>query len=202
MTHKPVLVTIVLLIVAIAACDGGATSSPTSTPAPVPTPENQLEESLVAFMLDYVAENEIEAMIDFIETEGLPLIESPPEAFIIVWSSTFEEQGDYPWEWLDTERPNRVWLYNDGDQKIQEDKRRAIENYQQKYIETSPASPSIFQWGYYEFGILSISEEQQEAEVYLHATCGSLCGHGILFTLKLNSDGMWEIVDQEGLWVS
>ena len=133
-------------------------------------------------------------MIDIIETEDIPLIESPPEAFIIIWEPATRDETQAPWNWLDRENPNRVWLYRKGQITVEEDGRAAIQSYQQEYIENRPEMPSIFTWGYYEFGIVSLSEDGKRAEVLYTAWCGYACGHGILFTLARDNTGDWAII--------
>jgi hypothetical protein len=178
----------------------GLTDVLEGTTAPTSNPEQRVEDEIVTFMIEYITENEIEPMIDIIAEEDIPLIDTPPDEFIIIWLPPSATRGEDPWHWLDDEQPNGVWLYSDGD--VSEREAGAIEEYRQEYIEPDDGWASIFQWGYYEFGLLSISENEQDAEVYLSATCGSLCGHGVVLTLQRSSGGVWEIVNTEVLWVS
>jgi len=170
-----------------------------------PTAEQGEEEALAEFMQNYIVENEIEPMIDIIETEDLPGINAPPDAFLIVWSPIRPEKIESRdledvMAWLDTSQALQAWLYKDGRLIEQDDAQTAVAEYRQKYIDPAPSFPSIFMWGSYEFGIISRSD--QEARVYLSASCGSLCGQGIVFTLQRTSEGQWEIIDQEAIWVS
>ena len=66
----------------------------------------------------------------------------------------------------------------------------------------SNPNATIKSWGYYEFGILSVKDAGQTAEVYVGVACGPLCGHGTLCTLQRNAAGQWEITDSTGLWIS
>ncbi len=166
------------------------------------TPDEQsfLEESVVTFMLNYIMENEILATIELIKQINDPIINHPPEAFIIIWSSLNESRSEDPYTWLDTQNPKLVWIYKNGSLSLQENKRKEIENYLNQYIKSSSRYPGIFTWGYNEFGILSITFDK--AEVYLAATCGSSCGHGVVFTLSKGENYNWKIDDVKVMWGS
>ena len=61
----------------------------TLTPVPTSAPTQDLsiiKSEIVDFMLDYIVENEIVAMIDIISRENIPGIEKPPAQFIVIFS--------------------------------------------------------------------------------------------------------------------
>jgi hypothetical protein len=182
---------------------------PTSTPTPSPTsastlrPKNEIEKSLSVFMQNYIVENEILPLLDIFKSENIPGLSGPPESFIIVSSPIIKDyQSSDPFQWLDTNNAYEVWLYENNQLIVQKNAQSVITNYQQKYMKIDQSKPSIFTWGYHEFGIVSISDDQRTAEIYLSVTCGSACGHGILFTLKQDNNGEWTINDLQGLWGS
>ena len=159
---------------------------------------------IVDFMVDYVVTNEIEAMIDIINNEDIPLIENPPAQFIIILSPISQPiGGDYSklMNALDTINAEQVWIYEDGDLLTPTGKQTAIQEYQE-FIQNASEFASIFMWGYNEFGVVRISDDGQEAEVYLAASCGSLCGHGVVLLLVKNSENLWEIKDFIPIWGS
>jgi hypothetical protein len=136
----------------------------TSTSTPIPTRELSITEvEIVDFMVDYVVKNEIEAMIDIIDKEDIPLIENPPSQFIIILSPILQPIGEDHSQLmnaLDTENAERVWIYENGGLRTPASKQAAIQEYQE-FIQNSPEFPSIFMWGYNEFGIVSISQDEQ-----------------------------------------
>jgi hypothetical protein len=93
-----------------------------------------------------------------------------------------------------------VWWYTDGQLTETEDKLKSIEEYRQRYMQD--AKSDIWAWGYYEFGIVSIADDLQSAKVYVGASCGPLCGHGMYYTLQRSPSGKWWITDSQNLWVS
>jgi len=134
-------------------------------------------------MVDYIVKNEIEAMIDIIYKEEIPLIEEPPARFIIIFSpisQPIDEDYSKLMNALETDNVEFVWVYENDELVLQTDTQAVIRDYQE-FIKSAPQMPSIFTWGYNEFGIVAISDDGQKAEVYLASSCGSLCGHGILF---------------------
>ena len=182
-----------------------ATSTLTPVPTSAPTQDFLVIKSkVVDFMVDYIVENEIVAMIDIIGKENIPGIEKPPAQFIVIFSPIPQSIGeDYSklMNALDTKNAEQVWIYKDGELVLQTDTQAAIRDYQE-FIESAPQNPGIFMWGYNEFGILSISDDGQGAEVYLVASCGSTCGHGLVLVLVRNKDNQWEIIDVKPIWGS
>lgn len=81
-----------------------------------------------------------------------------------------------------------------------DEKQQAIQDYRDTHFRETEWD--IWAWGYYEFGILFMSPSRRLAVVYVDASCGYLRGHGVLYTLKRNWSGEWEIIDYMDLWVS
>ncbi len=190
-----------LLVLYLLGCNAANKFIP--TPSPTPDPRTKTEESLSVFMQNYIIDNEIVPMLDIFKTENIPGLDAPPEAQIIVWSPIIADyQTSDPFNWLDTPNAYKVWKYGDKGLVVQEDEQGAIADYQHKYMNNNPSIPSIFTWGYYEYGIVSITEDLKSSKVYLSASCGSACGHGILFTLKLNDKAEWEISELQAMWGS
>jgi len=161
-------------------------------------------QELVDFMVDYVVKNEIEAMIDIIAKEDIPMVEEAPTRFIIVASPILQPIGEDYSNWmnaLDTDNAEQVWIYEAGKLIVQADKQRAISDYRD-LMNSAPMMPGIFTYGYNEFGIISLSDDGQQAEVYLVAICGSVCAHGIILMMERSPDSPWEVRDIKGLWGS
>lgn len=221
-----------LVMIGLVACTPG-TNSPTPSPMYTNTlsPTNTLSETkeyqpsptvpatatsttvknltttkneIVDFMIAYIVENEIEEMIDIIDKENVPLIDKPPDHFIVILSpisQPIDEDYSKLQDALDTKNAEKVWIYKNGELVSQTDGQTAIQDYQ-AFIKNAPQYPSIFMWGYNEFGIVSISDDGKEAKVYLASTCGSLCGHGIILFLEKNKDNKWQLKDMTPLWQS
>jgi hypothetical protein len=164
-----------------------------------------VEDAIVEFMVEYIVKNNIEATIDIIATQKPPLIDKPPAQFIIVYSPISAPiDGDYSKlvNALETKHAKRVWIYEKGNLTTPVDMQKAIEDYYHNHIQNAPQNPPIFTWSYDEFGIFSISEDVQSAEVYLVDTCGTLCGSGIVLKLAVGDDGTWYLKDIVALWGS
>ncbi len=186
----------------------------TSTAIPTPSlissrepsqARSSAKDEIVDFMVDYIVKNEIEAMIAFVKNTRPSPVEKPPAQFIIVFSPIPGPVGGDSSQWmnaLDTKNAEKVWIYEDGTLSSPADAQAAIANYRTEYIQNAPSYPGIFMWGYDEFGIVSIADDGRSAQVYLADSCGSVCGHGILFTLGKNANGRWEIQDEESIWGS
>jgi hypothetical protein len=65
----------------------------------------------------------------------------------------------------------------------------------------NPAS-DIFAWGSYDFGIVKLSSDFLSADVYIGASCGPLCGHGVMYKIQRSPSGEWWIYDSMHLWQS
>ncbi len=184
-------------LLAIIAIAGGALLSACT---PVIT-EAQAQKEIGVFMLDYIIRRQIGATATYLETSGQPWVKAPPDANIIVWAPPNKNIEDTSIAYLNTDQPQRVW-WLEGKQltEVTSDKAAAVEDYRQTHM-MHPAS-DIRGWGYYEFGILSLSDGNQKAEVYAGISCGPLCGTGTIYTLERNRAGNWEITGSEMKWIS
>jgi hypothetical protein len=158
------------------------------------------QKELVSFMLDFIVQQEIGGTANYIQTSGQPWVDAPPNANIIIWSPPVEHVDKDSIEYIESDKPIRVWLYADNKLVEASDKTGTIQNYQKTHM--SNPKTDIWAWGYYEFGIMSISNNNQGATIYVGASCGPLCGHGVMYTVKRNASGKWEINDTKDLWVS
>ena len=115
---------------------------------------------------------------------------------IIIWAPP-AKHWDSPSEILKLDQPIQVWSYRNGSLSEESDQLAEIQRYRQDYM----IYPDSEYWGYYTFGIFSIASDGQQAEVYLGASCGPMCGNGFMLTLQRNSSGDWEIVEEELVWI-
>lgn len=164
-----------------------------------PASEEKAKNEIVSFVLDFIVKNEIGETAEVIRTSGSPWVNSPPHANIIVYAPP-NTNTENSWEYLNLKNPITVWWYADNILTKVDDKQKAIDEYQEKYIDT--ASGDIFVWGSYEFGIIKISPDFRSAEIYIGASCGPLCGHGVKYILQRSSNGEWWIYDSTLLWMS
>lgn len=165
----------------------------------LPSSEEEVRKEIVSFVVDFIVENEIGGTADYIRTSGMPWVDSPPEANIIVYAPPLETP-ERSWRPLDSQNPITVWWYANNELTEVEDMQKAIDEYRNIYIEN--ASPSIFAWGKYDFGIIKIGPDFRSAEIYVGASCGLLCGHGYNYKLQRSPSGKWWIYDSTELWVS
>ena len=167
--------------------------------ASLPADEDATREEIVSFVLDFIVTNEIGGTADYIESNDMPWVDAAPQANIIVYSPP-KEGSDDSWSYIDSDHPISVWWYADNKLSKVEDMQKAIDEYEQIYMK-DPQS-DIFAWGSYNFGILEISEDLRTAKIYVGASCGPLCGHGLFYYLQRSASGEWWIYDSEDLWVS
>jgi hypothetical protein len=167
--------------------------------AALPVSAEQARDEIVSFVLDFIVKYEIGETADYIRTSGMPWVDSPPEANIIVYAPA-KQNADNSWEYLDSKNPITVWWYADNTLTEVDDKQKAIDEYQKKYIDN--ASGSIFVWGSYDFGIIKINPDFRSAEIYVGASCGPLCGHGFNYKLQRSPSGKWWFYDSTHLWQS
>ena len=163
-------------------------AQPEPTPASPPADAQAAKAEIVAFVVDFILEQEIRGTAEYIRAEAQGIVPGPPEACIIVW----KEDGSL----------KKAWWYTDQDDTLveREDMQAAIDQYREKYIER--ARSDIFAYGSYDFTIESVSEDRLEATVNVGASCGPLCGHGVRYTLLRSLSGEWWIADSELLWQS
>jgi hypothetical protein len=152
---------------------------PTETEAaPVISPEQA--EELVAFMLEYIQQEEVPYA---------------GEVNIIVWGHV--KEGSPP-EIYYVGEPIKVWWLENGQLSEREDKIEAIEQYWQDYMRGQDFNAT---WGEFDFGILSISEDGRQAQIVLEASIRIDYAYAILFTLERDEAGQWEITASEHLWI-
>ncbi len=146
-----------------------------------------VEIELAVFMRDYLVE-------EFLDVHGENSAFEVPG--IIIWAPPGRKPHS-PSEFVKLDQPIRVWLYAHSKLSEQSDRITAIEAYQQMYMQY-PGSDS---WAFYTIGIESIARGWQQAEVYVGAFCGPLCGLGARYTLQRSADGGWEITGSERVWI-
>lgn len=189
--RNSILMITILMGIILPACGASA------TPEEVVISQQQVEHELVTFMLDKIQTQEIPKNLPYIPPEERAT--SDPAAFvsIIIQAPAGEnpEPGENP---LDLTQPIRVWLYKDNQLYEAIDKTETIEQYRQDFI----IFQDLHDWGFYGFGIVSISENGQQAKVYWEVSCGMNCGHGNLYILERNEQGKWEITGSEWGWIA
>lgn len=158
------------------------------------------EKDLVSFTLDFIVQQEIKGTANYIQTSGQPWVEAPPNANMIIWSPPVDNVSPDTIKYLKTNEPIKVWLYADNKLVEVADKEGAIQEYRQTHM-SNPKS-NIWAWGYYQFGIMSLSNNNNEAKIYVDVYCGITCGHGVMYTVKRNTSGKWEMTESKFLWVS
>lgn len=152
---------------------------PTETEAaPVISPEQA--EELVAFMLEYIQQEEVPYA---------------GEVNIIMWGHV--KEGSPPEIYYVSELI-KVWWLENGQLSERENKIEAIEQYRQDYVRDQEFDAT---WGEFEFGILSVSEDGRQAQVVLEGYLRVDYAYGILFTLERDEAGNWEITAREDLWI-
>ncbi len=148
------------------------------TPVPPPASVEAAEAEIVAWLLDEAG------------CQG--------EA-IAIWGPV--EEGEYGMGGVNTDAARRVWWCEDGQWIEQADMQAAITRAETRNKE---AGYDVRQYpvAYYEFGIMSIADDRQEAVVYMGSTIGPLWGSGYEYTLRRRPNGEWTIVESKMLWVS
>jgi hypothetical protein len=194
----------IMVGVLLTACSSIPSPTPSPTPSPVPSPppnpvqsQEKVEDELVAFILDYLILPESASETGSTNDFGQSWIEYIDVPSIIIWAPA-NDDPERSHETLNTTEPIKVWWFENNRLSEVTSKTEAIEQYQLDYMSDQDA----FICGYYEFGIISVAENGQEAEVYLGTVCGRLCGNGTIYTLQRNEFGQWEITDSELLWIS
>ena len=172
-----------LLSIPLSACDASARRA-------------QVEAQVVAFMLDHIVQNYASAHVTYSALEEGGEKEAVPVPSIIIWAPPGKGYHS-PHEILEYDQPYRVWMYVDRQLSVAEQASAAIELYERDFINY----PLVESWGYYGFGIFSVSRDMQQAEVYLGISCGPMCGSGYMYTLQRNPSGAWEITETELVWI-
>ena len=171
-TNNKIIAILMVIVIALSAC------SPAIT-------KETAEKELVSFILDNVFNLGVCG------------------ADIIIW---YPPVGNWNWtsywltpsEYINRDKPIKVWLNADNKYVEATDMKATIQNYKQSHM----MFPDQVVWGYAEFGIMSISSNNQKATIYVGATCGPLTGKGGFFDLKRNNSGKWEIKDSNWVWIS
>lgn len=176
-------VSISCLSVMMPACDAASESE-------------HVNEQLAAFMLDHIVINFFGGSGSSVAPDEQVAPGSVPVPSIIVWAPPGTNTHS-PGEILDRNRPIRVWMYTDHRLSQVSDPTATIEEYLKTYVHY----PGIESWGFYDFGLFSVSRDRQSAEVYLGISCGPKCGSGYMVTLQRNPSGVWEIIETELVWI-
>ena len=157
----------------------------------------QAEHELVTFMLNHIQNQEIPQNLPYIPPEERATSGPAAIVSIIIQAPAGEkpEPGENP---LDLTQPVRVWLYKDNQLYEAIDKTETIEQYRQDYM----IFHDLHDWGFYNFGIVSISDDGQQAKVYWEVSCGMDCGHGYLHILERNAQGKWVVTGSEWGWIA
>jgi len=186
---------------------GTTLDSPIATPSP---DRAALEEAIAAAMFEMIVAQELGATpVDAGEADASQI---SPEDALIVWANALppapESEGQTAFDRLpklDESAPIRVWVSNAGGQAVVSGdaaaRAEAIRAYRAATIEQDSAA-DIQKWGLYAFGIVALDEAAGQATVYRDASCGRLCGSGMLYTLTRGPDGAWSVSDAANLWIS
>ena len=166
--------------------------------AELPATEEQACEEIVSFVLDFIVKYEIGETADYIRNTDMPWVDAPPDANIIIYGPALTSEDSF--SYVNDKNPITVWWFADDQLSEVDDKLKVIEEYRANHME-NPQS-DIFAWGYYEFAITKVSEDFRTAEVYIGVSCGSLCGHGVMYKIQRSPSGEWWIYDATDLWVS
>ena len=161
--------------------------------------DGQADQQLGSFMLDYIVRQQIGGTASYIATSGQPWADAPPDANIIVWAPPADKIPNDSLDYLRTDEPLHVWWFA-GNQLVEvTDKQEAIQAFRQFHFSSSTPNHG---WGYYEFGILSLSNGDRDAKVYVGVSCGPLCGNGTIYSLHRSDDRTWAITGSEMRWIS
>ncbi len=165
-------------------------------------PRAQAEQEVAQAVLDYLVAQQVGASTSYRRMPPQPWSEAPYEAGILVWAPAnpnYDQQGvDY----LDTDKPVKVWWLADAElTEVASDRASAVQDYRSTRITHRPTDAK-WGWNYTEFGILSMSAGNQQARVYVGESCGPLCGTGTIYSLERDASGAWTIRDSEMRWIS
>ncbi len=165
-------------------------------------PRAQAEQEAAEAMLDYLIARQGGASTSYRRMPPQPWNKAPYEAGIIVWAPPnpgWDQQGT---NYLDTDRPVKVWWLSGAElTEVASDKAAAVQDYRATHMTQRPAGAK-WGWNYTEFGILSMSGGNQQARVYVGESCGPLCGMGTIYSLERDASGAWTIRASEMRWIS
>jgi hypothetical protein len=157
---------------------------------PPPATRAEAEEEIIEFLIDYTV-----LPINYQITDGTPWTDPPAFASIIILSEGSENALIYG-----QGRHIKAWWYYDDMIVETEDIYTSIAQYEHLYMNSY--EDDCGSWNYTEFGIISISEDYQQAEVYYGTSGGPICGEGKILSLERGRNGQWEVVRSEIVWVS
>jgi hypothetical protein len=166
-------------------------------------PRAQAEQEVGAYMLDTIIREQIGMPWDYTRTAGQPWSMAPDKVDLIVWSPVekFSASGI---KFMDRDKALHVWwLAGKQLTEVTSDKAAAVQDYRNTRMMRRPdPTESAWGWGYFEYGILSMSEGNRTARVYMGISCGPLCGQGTIYTLERDASGTWTITNSEMRWIS
>ncbi len=162
-------------------------------------PTDQVEQELVAFTLRYMLRGP-DSTEPVSQSGAGQWADAPQDANLIVWAPPNDSLKNDSIEFLKSDQPEKVWWFAKDRLVEVTDQQNAIRQFRSAHF--SSISPDNHSWGYYEFGILSLSRGNTQAKVYVGISCGPLCGTGTIYTLERNETGQWEVKDSEMKWIS
>jgi len=185
------VLSLILLPLLFSACNSASSTEQ------VAINQQQAEHELVTFMLDYIVRQQIPENMPYIPPEdrsanGLPAVVS------IIIQAPPGEDPDSSHNTLDLTQPIRVWLYTDNQLYEAIDRAETIAQYRRDYMDHNTSQ----HWGFYDFGIISIRDDGQQAKVFWEVSCGMMCGHGFMNIMERNANGEWEITSTEWMWIA
>jgi hypothetical protein len=191
-THLKIIVVLITILI---------TALPLSC-SPSVTKEDAKKE-LVSFMLDFIVQQKIEGPENHNQSNNPSQVNPLLDASMIVLLPPNEDFNGAGFDYLRFDEPIQVWLYDDGNLEEVNDKEAAIQKYQEVYMthNPNPGADSWF-WGFYQFGIMSISRTNTKATIYLVDSFGPDTAGGLMYTVQRDELGKWSITHTELLWLS
>ncbi len=162
-------------------------------------PRQQAERELVSFMLRYVLLHEPGSTYPE-PAGGHYWADAPADASLVVWAPPASPLPRDSIALLKSDQPIKAWWFAKRQLVEVLDKENAIQQFRQAKF--SVPFPNDNGGSYYEFGILSLSSGNRQAQVYADYWCGPLCGAGSVYTLQRNAAGQWEVTGSEMKWIS
>lgn len=150
---------------------------------------------------DYIyVQEEIKSPIENIETSNQPWLNASEPTTIIVWAPPLDnlEVVDYSFNMLRMDDPISVWWYFDHTLVTASDKTAAIVKYREMFMSGGDVEVFGCPHNFSSFGILSLSNNNRDAKVYVSVSNGSYCGLSTILLLHRQLFGKWEIIGDEG----
>ena len=160
------------------------------------------EKELVSFMLDFIVQQKIEGFENDAQSIDTPQKDNLLNASLIVFLPPNENSNKDRFDYLNFDEPTKVWSYDEHKLEEVADKEKAIQEYQEVYMVHNPNPEDTWSWGFYQFGIMSISKDNKEAMIYLVDSNGPDVAGGMMYYVRRDRSGNWEITDSELLWLS